>query len=375
MPPADARSGRELVVSLGQRSHEIHVVTRPFEGLDRLLAPWRGGKAAIVTDRHVDGLYGAVAVDAARAAGLEPVCTVVPAGEGSKSMGCLEGVLDDLIGAEVGRGDVVLALGGGVVGDLAGLAASLLRRGLPVVQVPTSLVAQVDSAVGGKTAINTPRGKNLVGTYHQPAAVLAATGCLGTLPDREIRAGLGEVVKYALLSGEAFLERLERETSSLLGAEPDAYVEVVYRCLAHKAALVERDERDGGVRRQLNLGHTLGHALESASGGRLRHGEAIAIGIVGALELSARWCDLPAHAIARARTALERLGLPVRSPAVSRRTVLDTLVQDKKRTGGELVWVVLRGIGAPEYRSVPPRDLPDILDELADLGVLRWETP
>lgn len=370
------KTNRTVPVSLGDRSYDILVVGEPFDGLPAILGRWSGAAAALVSDRHVDALYGDRVERSLAKAGLHTTRLVLAPGEGTKSFAELERLLESLIAAGIGRQDVIVALGGGVVGDLVSLAASLLRRGVSVIQLPTSLVAQVDSAVGGKTAINSRHGKNLVGTFHQPAAVLAATGCLATLPDAELRAGLGEVVKYALLVGEPFLSELERDAAPILALDPGVLAAVVVRCLEYKADLVQRDERDGGARRLLNLGHTLGHALERAAGyGGLRHGEAVAIGLVGALVLSTRWCGLTPGIVARVRGLLAALGLPSESPPVPREALRRALLEDKKRGQDELVWVALPAVGEAELRRLPLEEVEMTLDLLVSKGVIQWETP
>ena len=301
---------------------------------------------------------------------------VLEPGEGTKSFGQLQALLEGLLAAGVPRDGVVVALGGGVIGDLAALAASLLRRGVACVQVPTTLLAQVDSAIGGKTAINSAAGKNLVGTFHQPRAVFAATGVLATLPGEELRAGMGEVVKYALLDGEPLATEIESLSAGILARDPGALAAVVSRCAAIKARIVEQDVGEAGRRRLLNLGHTVGHAVERATGyGALRHGEAVAIGLVAASVLSVELGLAPAALVPRVRALLGGLELPVCAPPLRRSAVLDALAQDKKASADTLRWVLLEAAGRPLVRPEPLSRAGEFVDILAREGVLRWGSP
>jgi len=336
------------------------------------MQPWRGRRAALVTDRTVDALYGDEVTGQMQGVGLTTARVVLPPGEQTKCYDELQRLLERLLASGITRDGVVVALGGGVIGDLAGLAASLLRRGVACVQVPTTLIAQTDAAIGGKTAINTPCGKNLVGTFHQPAAVFASTRTLATLPDVEMRAGMAEVVKYALLDGPRMLEAVE-ELSGNDAQDARAQADLVARCARIKVEIVEQDEREGGLRRTLNLGHTVGHAIERAQGyGALRHGEAVAVGLVAACELSRARGLLDAGTVARVRALLSSLGLPLGADGLDRRRTLEALTQDKKVGGAALRWILLEGPGRPVIRSAPLDEAEIALDELARVGVLRW---
>ena len=269
-------------VALGERSYEVLVGPGLIaEAGTRLIAALDARRVAIVTDENVAALHLAPLRASLKQAGLSVVEIILPAGEGTKCFAELERLLDQLLAARIERRDVVLALGGGVMGDLAGFAASILRRGVVFVQVPTTLLAQVDSSVGGKTGINTGHGKNLVGAFHQPRLVLADTSALDTLPARELRAGYAEVVKYGLIGDAPFFDWLEVNGAAVLAGDPAARAHAVVTSVASKAGVVSRDERETGERALLNLGHTFGHALEAATGfsDRLLHGEGVAIGL------------------------------------------------------------------------------------------------
>ncbi|MGH7025522.1 MAG: 3-dehydroquinate synthase [Caulobacteraceae bacterium] len=343
---------REVRVALAGRSYDIVIGRGAIDVAGGRLAPLlRRPRVAVVMDETVSGLHGprlAAALAAARIAAL-PI--VIPPGEGSKSFAGLEALCDALLGLELERGDMILAFGGGVVGDLTGFAAAIYKRGVDFIQIPTTLLAQVDSSVGGKTAIDTPRGKNLIGAFHQPRLVLADLALLDTLPDREMRCGLAEVVKCALLGDAAFFTWLERHARSVLARDDEALVEAVARSVEVKAAIVAEDEREGGARALLNLGHTFAHALEAESGygEALKHGEAVALGCALALRLSVR-LDLCARADAdRAEGLITSCGLPKRLADLGRSfsadALLERMAQDKKASGGRLTFILSRGIG------------------------------
>jgi len=350
--PAEPTAPERVRVDLDARGYDIVV------GED-LLAPasdWlrpvaTGDRVALVSDETVARRHLAPLRDGLAAAGFDCHAVIVPPGEASKSWTQLERLLDALLDARVARDDSVIALGGGVVGDLAGFAAAILRRGVAVIQVPTTLLAQVDSAVGGKTGIDTRQGKNLVGAFHQPRLVLADIATLATLPARELRAGYAEVVKYALIDQPALFDWLEKNGAALLAGDRAARRHAVIASCAAKARIVAADEREGGVRALLNLGHTFAHALEVevGFGDRLRHGEAVAIGLVLAFDLSARMGLCPAADVARLRRHLADLGLPI-SPATlvapgSGARLVAHMAQDKKVAGDRITFVLARGIG------------------------------
>ncbi len=358
-------------VALDARSYDIVIGRGLMASLGVRIAALRpGAKAAIVTDENVARYHLAAAEAALADAGVATTRVIVPAGEDSKSFRVFELVCEAIIDARIERGDIVVALGGGVIGDLAGFAASVVRRGLEYVQVPTTLLAQVDSSVGGKTAINSAHGKNLVGAFHQPILVLADTAVLDTLPAREFRAGYAEVAKYALLGDAAFFTWLEANWRDVFAGGPAREHATAVSCRA-KAAIVARDERETGERALLNLGHTFGHALEAACGfsDRLLHGEAVAAGMALAFAFSARQGLLPAAEAERAIRHLAAVGLPTRTSDIAGglppvHQLMDLIAQDKKVKRGMPTFILVRGIGAAFVETgVDQEDVRAFLDE------------
>jgi len=277
---------------------------------------------------------------------------VVPHGEQAKSWQGLEQVTDALLAARLGRDGLVIALGGGVVGDLAGFAAAIYQRGVAFVQVPTTLLAQVDSSVGGKTAINHPSGKNMIGSFHQPAAVIADVATLDTLPDRELRSGLAEVIKHGFALDAAFVDWLEANVEKLVKRDRAALAHAVRRSCELKARIVAGDERESGSRALLNFGHTFGHAIEAGTGyGAWLHGEAVAVGMVMAAELSLLMGHLKNNEVSRVRGLLTRAGLPVAGPALAPEKMLELMALDKKAAMGKTRFVVLTSIGSAALRA------------------------
>ena len=350
---AAARAETTVVnVALGARAYDIVIGRGLLGSLGARMAALRpGAKAAIVTDATVARLHLAAASQALAAAGIAATPIVVPAGEESKSFASFERVCDALLSARIERGDLVVALGGGVVGDLAGFAAAVVRRGVDYVQVPTTLLAQVDSSVGGKTAIDSRHGKNLIGAFHQPILVVADTALLDTLAPREFRAGYAEIAKYGLLGDAAFFAWLEANWKDVFAGVPAREHAIATSCRM-KAEIVGRDERESGERALLNLGHTFGHALEAAAGftGRLLHGEAVALGIVLAFAYSARLDLIAPSEAERAALHLAAVGLPTRLaevrdtlPGVDR--LMDLIAQDKKVRRGNLAFILVRAVG------------------------------
>ncbi|UYO44940.1 3-dehydroquinate synthase [Rhodopseudomonas palustris] len=343
-------------VALGDRAYEIVIGRDVIASLGERIAKLRpGARTAIVTDRTVAKTWLKRAEEVLDQAGIAHASVIVGEGESSKSYAGLEQVCEALIAAKIERNDLVIALGGGVIGDLAGFSASLLRRGVDFVQVPTSLLAQVDSSVGGKTGINSPQGKNLIGTFHQPVLVLADTAILDTLSPRQFRAGYAEVAKYGALGDEAFFAWLEANHAELFSGGAAREHAVATSCRA-KAAIVARDERETGDRALLNLGHTFGHALEAATGfsDRLFHGEGVAIGMVLAAEFSAERGMMPAADAQRLAKHLAEVGLPTRLHDIAGFTqegladadrLMALMAQDKKVKRGELTFILMEGIG------------------------------
>ena len=339
-------------VALGDRAYDIVIGRGLLTSLGaRIKALRPGARVALVTDETVARHHLAAAEAALKSAGIDAARIVVPGGEGSKSYGIFERVCEAVIDARIERGDLVVALGGGVIGDLAGFAAASVRRGLDYVQVPTTLLAQVDSSVGGKTGIDSPQGKNLIGAFHQPILVVADTALLDTLPKRDFRAGYAEVAKYGLLGDAAFFGWLEKNWQEVFAGGP-AREHAIAVCCRGKAAIVARDERETGERALLNLGHTFGHALEAAAGfsDRLLHGEAIAIGMALAFEFSARRKLVSAAEAQRVERHLAAVGLPTNMkqipggvPPVD--ALMGLIAQDKKVKRGALTFILARGIG------------------------------
>jgi 3-dehydroquinate synthase len=339
-----------LRVALGERSYPIHIGSGLLERGDLYRPYLGGGSVAIVTNEVVAPLYLSRLEKAL--AGARVTRIVVPDGEQAKSWPTLERVFDALLEARCGRDTLLVALGGGVVGDLAGFAAAVYQRGMPFVQVPTTLLAQVDSSVGGKTAINHARGKNMIGAFHQPLAVVSDVATLDTLSGREVRAGLAEVIKHGLALDAAFVQWLEGHMDKLLAREPESLSYAVKRCCELKAGIVAADERESGVRALLNFGHTFGHAIEAATGyGTWLHGEAIAAGMVMAAELSLRLKLLGRQDVQRVRGLIERAGLPVAGPATGAQELRELMAVDKKAAQGKLRFVVLEAIGRAALRG------------------------
>jgi len=342
---ASSAAHRRVEVALAERSYPILIgpglLRQPREWLDTV----RGRHVLLVSDSHVAPLYAAPVLDALR--GRTVSSLVLPAGESHKTLAHCALAFDALARIKASRDATVIALGGGVVGDLAGFAAACWMRGVACLQMPTSLLAMVDSSVGGKTAVNLPQGKNLVGAFHQPQAVIADTDTLATLPRRELAAGLAEVVKYGALGDAGFLHWLDQHATALRTGDPETLAQAIETSCRHKAAIVARDERETGERALLNFGHSFGHALETATGyDTLLHGEAVAIGMVQAARLSARLGMASDAATAALTGLLERLGLPVAPPAgLDPQVLLGHMRLDKKNASGRLRLILWHGPG------------------------------
>jgi 3-dehydroquinate synthase len=341
-----------IEVSLGERSYAIHVGSGLLAQAGALLAPFARGRVAVVTDRNVAALHLERLLASLRNARIEAQPVVIEPGEESKSFQGFERLTDELLDIGIDRSGLVIGFGGGVVGDLAGFAAGVLKRGVSWAQIPTTLLAQVDSSVGGKTGIDTRHGKNLVGLFHQPSVVIADTDLLATLPHRERRAGYAEVVKYGVLGDADFFAWLESEGARALAEDPAGLVRMVAQSCRIKAGVVSRDEREAGERALLNLGHTFAHALESATGysGQLLHGEAVAIGMVLALRLSVQLGHASPTDAERLERHLECVSLPVHiqdipGPWPHADSLLAHMRHDKKAKAGRLTFVLVRRIG------------------------------
>ena len=346
-----------LEVPLGERRYPIHVGPGLLAQAGPLLAPLLPQpRVVILTNPVVAPLWLAPVRASLSSAGIASEAIDVPDGEASKSWSTLQDVLTRLIEQKAERTTTLVALGGGVVGDLAGFAAAIYQRGMPFVQVPTTLLAQVDSSVGGKTGINHPLGKNMIGAFHQPRAVLIDIDCLRTLRDRELAAGLAEVIKTAAIRDRAFFEWLEANMARLTGRDADALVHAVVQSCRIKAGVVAADEREAGERALLNFGHTFGHAIETGVGyGDWLHGEAVAAGMVLAARLSERMGFITGADVARLRTLLERARLPVDAPRLGAERYLELMSRDKKVAAGAIRFVLLRTIG----EAFVAADVPD----------------
>jgi 3-dehydroquinate synthase len=339
-------------IGLGERAYDIVIERGLLETCGPALAAQaRSGRIVIVTDAHVAELHLAALTASAESAGLRVDSIVLPPGERTKSWAQLEALTDKLIALEVERADPIVALGGGVIGDLTGFAAAIVKRGCTVLQVPTTLLAQVDSSVGGKTAINTRAGKNLIGAFHQPALVLIDPATLETLPPRELRAGYAEVVKYGLIDDPDFFAWCEANGARLLAGNVGARAHAIATSVAAKARIVAEDEREtSGRRALLNLGHTFGHALEAETGfsDQLLHGEAVAAGMATAFRFSAARGLCPAADAERVEAHLAEVGLPTRARAITNASgavLAAHMAHDKKKSGGAIPFLLARGIG------------------------------
>jgi 3-dehydroquinate synthase len=352
---------RIVKVSLGNRSYDIKIGNGLLARVGRECA--RLGLArrcTIISDRNVAPRYGKAAQEALTKAGFEARVIILPAGETAKSLKVLASCYDQLAAQRLERKSFIVALGGGVVGDLGGFVAATYLRGLPFVQVPTTLLAQVDSSVGGKVGLNLKAGKNLVGAFHQPRLVLCDLATLASLPMREYRAGFAEVIKYGIIYDAGLFAFLERELPKLLRRDSRTLAVVVARCCEIKADVVRQDENEGGLRAILNFGHTIGHALEAISHyGKYLHGEAIAIGQVVAAKLSAQVLGLPASEVERIESLFRRAGLPTQLnlSASDRRKVLLAMRLDKKVSAGEIKFVLARRTGVVEFGHEVPTAL------------------
>jgi 3-dehydroquinate synthase len=353
-------------VALGDRSYQIHIGSGVLAQTGDILRPLLGSgvqRIPVVTDETVAKLHYPALEASLRAAGLTPSLIALPPGEQTKSFSHLERLSESLLAHNVERGGMIVALGGGVIGDLTGFAAGILKRGVAFAQIPTTLLAQVDSSVGGKTAINTAQGKNLIGVFHQPHVVVADVAVLKTLPERELQGGYAEIVKYGLLGDSDFFTWLEENGARALSGDERAMTHAVSHSCAMKAAIVGRDEREMGERALLNLGHTFGHGLEAATGfsDALIHGEGVAIGCVLAFKLSAALGLCPPEDAVRVETHFTKAGLRTRISQITKgdlspEALLAHMRHDKKASGGKMTFILVRGIGKAFITSDVPED-------------------
>ena len=356
---------RTLSVALGARSYPVHIGAGLLSRVGELLPPARSARAIVVTNPVVAKHHLARLQAALSRAGVQCDTVLIPDGEAHKDWTTLNTIHTRLLELGAERSTLLVALGGGVVGDVAGFAAATYQRGMPLLQIPTTLLAQVDSSVGGKTAVNHPLGKNMVGAFYQPSAVIIDTATLATLPARELAAGAAEIIKYGAACDAGFFEWLDAGLERLLARDDDAVGHAIYESCRIKAGIVAADERETGERAILNFGHTFGHAIEAAKGydGTWLHGEAVAAGMVLAAELSVRVATLPSVDSARVRGLVVRAGLPARAPPLGAERYLELMARDKKVERGGLRFVVLDALGRSALRSGIARD--DIVATLA----------
>ncbi|MES2015174.1 MAG: bifunctional shikimate kinase/3-dehydroquinate synthase AroKB [Pseudomonadota bacterium] len=362
-PSMTEQSRTLLNVDLGERSYPITIGAGLLAD-PALLAQHIGGRqVAIVTNTTVAPLYLEKVAAPLRAAGREVIAIVLPDGEAYKTWASLMQIFDALLANKCDRKTTLVALGGGVIGDLTGFAAASYMRGVPLVQIPTTLLSQVDSSVGGKTGLNHPLGKNMIGAFYQPRAVLADTATLATLPERELAAGLAEVIKHGAIIDAVFFDWIEHNIGKLVARDQQALAYAISRSCEIKADVVRQDEREGGLRAILNFGHTFGHAIEAGLGyGAWLHGEAVGCGMVMAADLSQRAGLVDAATVARVRALVAAAGLPTLAPDLGTERWLELMEVDKKNEGGAIKFILLKPLGAPSIQGVPHELLLATLD-------------
>jgi len=356
---------KTVALDLGEKSYLIHIgrgwetlVQKLFSDKADCASSQRGlsrcRKALIVTDENVNPLYGSSIFTALNQAGIKAEILAVPPGESSKDLGSVEGLYTAALKAGLDRSSMIVALGGGVVGDLAGFIAATYMRGISFLQIPTSLLAQVDSSIGGKVAVNHPLAKNIIGAFHQPAGVLINIDTLATLPPRELSTGMAELIKHGFIYSSSFLNWLEENLDAVMELDGDALTEAVYQSCTIKAAIVSQDEKEQGLRAILNFGHTIGHGIEAVAGyGRYTHGEAVAIGMVTESYIALLRGLINESCIDRIKGILIKAGLPVRMPSLEQHSLLQAMRHDKKNTGDKIAFVLLEGPGKTSvYRDV-----------------------
>jgi len=344
-------------LDLGSSGYDIHIGADLLRQVGDMIRPLNLGRSlGLITHPALEALYGSAVVESLERAGHEVTLLTVPPGEESKSLDQAARLCQTLVRARLDRGSALLGLGGGVIGDLGGFVAAILYRGIPFVNLPTTLLAQVDSSVGGKTGVNLPEGKNLVGAFHQPRLVAADVLTLRTLAERDFRSGLAEVVKHGMIADPVLFQRLEEQADRILARDPPALQEIVRRSCAIKARVVEADEREAGLRAMLNFGHTVGHAVEAARGyGAITHGEAVAQGMLVAAALSVRRGLCPEGDAARLRELLNRFGL-LEAPLPSPESLETYMVSDKKARDGVVQFVLTRGVGSVTFAPISERE-------------------
>jgi 3-dehydroquinate synthase len=356
-------SAAPIRVDLGDRSYSIEIENGILSQIGgRLVSLGTKGKVALVTNLRVGRLYGSVVARSLRKSGLDVTTVTLPDGERFKTLKSVSRVYDELLRKSFERSSTVLGLGGGVIGDLAGFAAATFMRGIGFVQIPTTLAAQVDASIGGKTGVDHPKGKNLIGAFYQPKSVFIDPDVLKTLPRREFISGLAEVIKYGVIRDEEFFSYLEDNMDKILTQEPAALSHAIRRSCAIKAEVVQKDEREGGLRKILNYGHTFGHALETATKYRTYlHGEAVSIGMAFAAQLSVRMGLLDASAARRQTEILKRAGLPVALPKIPTADILKAMTLDKKVADGRIHFVLAERVGRVAVKPVEEKEIAGLL--------------
>jgi len=340
-----SQSRQMVTVDLGDRSYPIHIGEQLLSDAQLLIPHIRGKQVCIISNETVAPLY--LETVSNTLAAYDPLTIILPDGEEYKTLDTVSLIYDRLLEASFSRSATLVALGGGVIGDMVGFAAATYQRGIDFIQIPTTLLSQVDSSVGGKTGVNRPLGKNMVGAFYQPNCVLADTSTLRTLPDRELKAGLAEVIKYGLINNLSFLNWLDENIENILALDTDALAYAIRTSCHEKAVIVAEDEKEAGIRAILNLGHTFGHAIETAMGyGNWLHGEAVATGIVMAAELSCREKLIKAHDVERVRSIIQRSGLPISPPEeMDVDTFITLMSRDKKADQGKIKFILLEELG------------------------------
>lgn len=361
---------KTLKVNLDKKtlsSHDIRIGQNILDRVILLLAKnHKAARYVIVTDSNVNPLYGQALLTAMTEGGLKVSVLEIPAGETSKNMSMVMEITGKLLALGADRGTLLIALGGGVVGDLTGFIASVYMRSVPYIQIPTTLVGQVDSAIGGKTAVDLPQGKNLLGTFYQPRAVFVDLNFLATLPVREFRNGLAEIIKYGIIEDDKMFKFLEEHMEEVKDRDAGHLLKIIETCCRIKKSIVEIDEHEQGLRRILNFGHTLGHALEALSDYRLSHGEGVALGMIAAARLSAKMHYLPEKDLARVENVIAAAGLPTRiEAALAPGAVIDRLKMDKKKKDDVVHFVLVKKIGMPFVNgSVSDELITEVLEEM-----------
>ncbi len=362
---------RVIKVELGERGYPIYIGGGLLSLLgDRCAKIYKPRKCVVITDSNVGKLYGKQAIEKLSESGFSPILITLPAGESTKSLRNVEFCYNRMAQERIERSSFIVALGGGVIGDLAGFVAATYMRGIGFVQVPTTLLAQVDSSVGGKVGINLKFGKNLVGSFYQPNLVLCDIDALNTLPDRELRAGLSEVIKYAIIYDSAMFKRLEKDIDKLLNKDTKTLASIIARCCQIKAEVVAADEKESGLRAILNFGHTIGHALEAITNyNKLLHGEAVAVGQVAAAMIGAMVCNFNETDAQRIKQLIKRTGLPVcyKLNKASQKKLIESMKLDKKASGGEAKFVLPTKIGSVKFgQKVPIEVIEKVVNQISE---------